>query len=148
MNKPKLDVQRMRSELSQSAFFKPSPPGPAASAPAPKQRHLRPQPVADQPPAHQTSQPVSRLTSQPIGQSTRRPSLPVVERPKAFYITKQLDRRLDEAVRYYQEKHGITKVDRSALVNAILDNDAKWTEEALDLLVDRVLSQLTSRLTG
>jgi len=74
--------------------------------------------------------------------------LPVVERPKAFYITKQLDRRLDEAVRYYQEKHGITKVDRSALVNAILDNDAKWTEEALDLLVDRVLSQLTSRLTG
>jgi len=72
----------------------------------------------------------------------------VVDRPKAFYITKRLDRRLDEAVRYYQEKHAIRKVDRSTVVNALLDTDTNWTEEALDLLVDRVLSQLTSRLTG
>ena len=34
------------------------------------------------------------------------------------------------------------------LVTAILDNEANWTEEALDLLLDRVISHLTNRLTN
>jgi hypothetical protein len=96
--------------------------------------------------------PVDQSTDQSIDQSanplTRREGNQTVERPKAFYITKRLDRRIDAAVRYLQEKHGIKKVDRSVVVNAMLDNEAWWTEEALDLLVDRVISQLTSRLTG
>jgi hypothetical protein len=70
-----------------------------------------------------------------------------VERPKAFYITKRLNEQLGDAVRYYQDVHGIKKVDRSAVVNAMLDNDANWTDESLDLLVGRVMSLLTSRLT-
>jgi len=44
--------------------------------------------------------------------------------------------------------HGIRKVDRSTIVNALLDNEANWTEENLELLVSRVLSLLTSRLTS
>lgn len=92
-------------------------------------------------------------TSQSINQSTNRLTdnnggIGIVERPKAFYITKRLDRRLDEAVRYYQEKHGIRKMDRSTIINALLDNDDVWADEALDLMVDRVISQLTKRLTG
>jgi len=71
----------------------------------------------------------------------------IVDRPKAFYITERLDKHLDHAVRYFQEKHGIKKVDRSTIVNALLDNAANWTEEALDVVLDKVISQLTSRLT-
>ena len=70
----------------------------------------------------------------------------IVEKPKAFYITQRVDKKLDEAVRYFQEVHGIKKADRSTIVNALLDNEANWTEEALDLLVDRVIGLLTSRL--
>ena len=54
--------------------------------------------------------------------------------------------KLDQAVTYLHKKHGIKKVDRSVIVNALLDNDALWTDEALDQLVESVVSQLTSRL--
>jgi hypothetical protein len=91
-----------------------------------------------------TTQSSKRLTKQSISQSDNK----IVEKPKAFYITQRLDKELDEAVRYCQEVHGIKKADRSTIVNAILDNEANWTEEALDLMIDRVLSILTSRLTN
>jgi hypothetical protein len=109
-----------------------------------------------------TSQSTKRSTNKSLNQSTNRPaakptsstspatqvSSRIVDRPKAFYITERLDRRLDEAVQYFQRTHGIKKVDRSILINAMLDNDAQWSDKSLDSLVDRVISQLTSRLTG
>jgi hypothetical protein len=70
----------------------------------------------------------------------------IADRPKAFYITEGLDDNLDKAVNYLQKKHGIKKVDRSVIMNALLDDDTLWTDEALDQLVERVVSQLTSRL--
>src|SRR3954452_14351817 len=93
-----------------------------------------------------------RRVDQPSSQSTSRPtkrlSSRVMERPKAFYITERLDRKIDEAVRYFQDVHGIKKVDRSIVVSAILDNEDLWSGKSLDRLVDRVMSELTSRLTG
>jgi hypothetical protein len=89
-------------------------------------------------------QSTKRSTKQPMNQSTTK----IVEKPKGFYITQRLDTKLDEAVRYLQEVHGIKKADRSTIVNAILDTEANWTEKALDRLVDRVISVLTSRLMG
>ncbi len=120
-----------------------------------KPEQAPPAPVKKRP----SSQNPNRSTPQSIHQSTERltkrsfsQSIGVVnkilEKPKAFYITERLNQRLDEAVRYFQEKHNIKKVDRSVVVTAILDNEAYWTEEALDLLVDRVISQLTHRLTN
>ena len=91
-----------------------------------------------------TNQLTKRLTKQSTTQSVNK----IVEKPKGFYITERLNKRLDEAVDYFQEVHGIKKADRSTVVNAILDNEANWTEESLDLLVDRVISLLTSRLMG
>jgi hypothetical protein len=85
-------------------------------------------------------------TNQLISQPTNLPITKIVDRPKAFYITEGLDENLDKAVTYLQKKHGIKKVDRSVVVSALLDNDALWTDEALDQLVERVVSQLTSRL--
>ena len=93
-----------------------------------------------------TRQSTHQSTSQLINQPTSRPLTHIVDRPKAFYITEGLDEKLDQAVMYLHKKHGIKKVDRSIIVNALLDNDALWTDEALDQLVERVVSQLTSRL--
>ncbi len=113
-----------------------------------------------QPTSTATQQTTNQSTSQPATQSVRQPtdqsthSLPqlsdtetkTVIRPKSFYITVRLDKRLDEAVRYFQDVHNIKKVDRSILINAMLDNDAQWTEEALNLLVARIISLLTNKL--
>src|SRR5947209_1351892 len=97
--------------------------------------------------AHQpTSQSVSQSTDQQASRSAFPSETKTVDRPKSFYITLRLDKRLDEAVRYFQEAHGIKKVDRSILVNAMLDTDGNWTEEALDLLVERILQLLTNKL--
>jgi hypothetical protein len=86
--------------------------------------------------------PTSQLTSKPA----QRPASKTVE--KSFYITERLHKKLDEAVRYFQEVHGIRKADRSSIVNAILDNEANWSNESLDLILDRVIRHLTSKLTG
>ena len=94
-------------------------------------------------PTHQSTR---QSTNQLINQPTNRPFTKIVDRPKAFYITEGLDDNLDKAVNYLQKKHGIKKVDRSVIVNALLDNDTLWTDEALDHLVERVVSQLTNRL--
>jgi hypothetical protein len=111
------------------------------------------QPVASvsrQSTAQSASQPTDQPVSQSTSQSTDRPTVSLdtktVDRPKSFYITLRLDKRLDTAVRYLQETHGLKKVDRSILVNAMLDSDENWTDEALDLLVERVIQLLTNKM--
>src|SRR4051794_24596585 len=98
-------------------------------------------------------QSTGQSTNQSIGQSTKQQTnnlstSSIVDRPKAFYITTQLDKRLDHAVRYFQDVHGIKKADRSTVVNAMLDREENWTDRSLDQLVSRLIGQLTSRLTG
>ena len=101
----------------------------------------------------QTPQSIDQSTNQSINRLTEQSMIPmpstsgnrVMDKPRGFYITERLNQRIDEAVRYFQEKHGIKKVDRSIVVTALLDNEAYWTEEALDLLVDRIINQLTHR---
>ena len=93
-----------------------------------------------------TDQLANQLTDQSTSQPTAFTVNKTVERPKSFYITLRLDKRLDDAVRYFQEKHGIKKVDRSILINALLDTDAVWTHEALDMLVERIIRILTNKI--
>lgn len=131
--------------------------------------HLTPQPIQQRPPAPEnhaspaldtpqasppippspaeaTKQSTRKFTKQSMKQSTEPNDKDVVNKPKGFYITHRLDKRLNHAVKYLQEKHGIKKVDRSLVVNALLDTDTTWTDEALDTLVDPIISILTSRL--
>ena len=95
----------------------------------------------DQPTNRQISQPID----QPINPFTDVDEMgPVVEKPKAFYITQKVDRWLDEAVRYCQEK-GLYKVDRSILVNALMHNPELFKQESLDALRNRLLAHLTNK---
>lgn len=114
-----------------------------------------PQPPDKQTPSQSTEQSADQSIDQSVDKSTNRSignlqafSSSIVDRPKAFYITERLDRDIDDAVRYFQEVHGIKKADRSTVVNAILDNEENWTPQSLDRLVDRLIGQLTSRLTN
>jgi hypothetical protein len=109
-------------------------------------------PSTDKSTSRLTNRPTKQLIHQSIHRSISLP-LPdtgsrVMEKPRAFYITERLNQRLDEAVRYYQEKHHLKKVDRSVLVTVMLDTEANWTEETLDVLLDKVINQMTSRLTS
>src|SRR5689334_12855866 len=80
------------------------------------------------------NQSINRLTERLTNQLHHPNSIKVMDKPRGFYITEQLNKHIDEAVRYYQEKHNLKKVDRSIIVTALLDNETNWTEEALDLL--------------
>jgi hypothetical protein len=117
---------------------------PLTRPPSKPKRSPQKSPSKSKPLSQSTRQSTGQLISQPINQPFTR----IVDRPKAFYITEGLDEKLDNAVTYLQKKHGIKKVDRSVVVNALLDNDTLWTDEALDQLVERVVSQLTSRLVS
>src|SRR5216684_5812563 len=69
-------------------------------------------------------QSINRLTDPSTSQLAATKSNRVMDKPRGFYITERLNKRIDEAVRYYQEKHNIKKVDRSIVVTAILENEA------------------------
>jgi hypothetical protein len=92
--------------------------------------------------------PIHRSVDQVTTRGTSANDKRIMDKPRGFYITERLNKRIDEAVRYYQDKHHLRKVDRSVVVTALLDNEANWTEEALDLLLERVIHQLTERLTN
>jgi hypothetical protein len=121
---------------------------PKKQAPPPQAQESSPNQSTEQSINQSTDQSINRLTERLTNRFTHPTSTKVMDKPRGFYITEQLNKHIDEAVRYYQEKHNLKKVDRSIVVTALLDNEANWTEEALDLLLDRILNQLTSRLTN
>ena len=140
-----------------AALLEPSKPPAPQATPQPGQEKHEPSlasqadktktiPSIKQSTVQSTKQPTRQFTRQSTKQSTEPNDKDIVSKPKGFYITYRLDKRLNNAVDYLQEKHGIKKVDRSLILNAMLDTDEKWTDEALDKLVDPILSILTSRL--
>lgn len=89
-----------------------------------------------------TNQPISQLTNQSTNQSVNR----VIDRPKAFYITTQLNENIDKAVQYYQNKQALKKVDRSILLTVLLSDPNLWTEDFLASIKEKVREELTNRL--
>ena len=101
--------------------------------------------LVDQSTNQSTERPVNRLTDQSIDQLRKVDTLgPIVDRPRAFYITQKVDRWLDETVRHLRDK-GIHKMDRSVLVNALIHNPDLYKEDSLEKIRDRLLAHLTNK---
>jgi hypothetical protein len=140
-----------------SAFFrapepknidKPEPsqtPSPETQVPKSKETQTT---YPSSPPPKTKTDPPHQLIDRPINQLINHPNTHLMQKPVGFYISPQLDDRLDAAVRYYKVRHGFRKVDRSVVLNALLESGENWTDQALDLLVSRVINILTRKLTG
>jgi len=159
----KLNVDTITNELEGSVFFpgrhngEISPPADPSIPPLQETEMPQAEPAPSSPntarkrskrPERSANQSINRLTQLSIIELTDHLPRAPMGKPKGFYISEQLDTRLDHAVRYFQSVHGIKKVDRSILINAMLIDDASWTQESLDQLTDRLIDQLTRRLTG
>jgi hypothetical protein len=163
------DSEELTQHLKQSAgqgvdaFF--SSPSPTQSKPSVRRPPSVKKPGSTSTPRRRPVQkaphPATALsTTQPsnssVNRSSNRPVDPsvdqqltgkVVDRPVAFYLPEVINQQIDAAVDYIEKRHH-TKVDRSAIVSAILGNPALWEPEALNQLVDKAIQQLTSRLTS
>jgi len=97
---------------------------------------------------HPGDRPVDRLVDRSTAQANgQQLGGQVVNRPVSFYIPRSVDRKIDDAVDYMEKRHGV-KVDRSAVVSAILGEPALWEAASLNQLVDKTMQQLTNRLTS
>jgi hypothetical protein len=100
-----------------------------------------------------TDRPTDKATSRSTGQSTEQSTegpiarLKIVDRPKAFYITEDVDQWINKAVQHFR-KQGLRKVDRSTVITAILHDPDLWQAESLDTLMERVVRHLTNRSIG
>lgn len=143
-----------KSGLADSPFFSKAPPGPVVSTPprsrvSAAKKENKQEEAVDQAVDRPTDRPVDRPTDRPTDQSTSEAFTvdalgPIVARPSSFYITRKLDRWLDEGVRYLREK-GLHKADRSVLVNTLLHDPDLYTPAELDKLRERVLVHMTNR---
>jgi hypothetical protein len=120
----------------------PSPEVPQVIEPKPLQSTL---PTSGKTPLDSST---NQSINPPINRLINQSNNSLMQKPVGFYISPHLDERLDTAVRYYKEKHGFRKVDRSVVLNALLESGENWTDQALDLLVSRVITILTRKLTG
>ena len=161
--KKKLNTQAITNELKEgSVFFKQSPVTTTTSQPEPKSQNSKqkksrtPQLEKKRDQSKQkhsqsvgrlTDQSTDRSTDQSVDQPTQQLTGKVVDRPVSFYIPIVINQHIDEAVNYYRETFS-KSIDRSAVVSALLGNPKTWTKEALDVLAEDVISQLTSRLIG
>ena len=101
--------------------------------------------ATDQSNDQSTSRPVGQSTSQSTDQLSRIDSLgPIVDRPRAFYITLKVDHWLDEGVRYLKTK-GMHKMDRSVLLNSLLHNHLLFKPNSLDKIRNELLAHLTNK---
>ena len=101
--------------------------------------------LVDQSTDQSTKRPVNRSTDRSTDQLSKVDTLgPIVDRPRAFYITQKVDRWLDEAVRYLRDK-GIYKMDRSVLVNALIHNPDLYEPDSLEKIRKRLLAHLTNK---
>lgn len=94
------------------------------------------------PDINSVNQPINQSVNQLINRQTNQ----LMNKPTGFYISEQLDVRLDQAVEYFRRKHGLKKVDRSIVINALLEKEELWEEPFLDQLIEGLIRLLTHRL--
>jgi hypothetical protein len=155
--KKQLNTAMMENELKGGSVFFQKP----ANAPNKGEKNKTPSPlpslqetskakprqVRQSEAEREVSQPLDQSIDLSTDQSTKQLIGRTVNRPVAFYIPEVINKKIDEAMQYYQDKRRM-KFDRSAIVSAILGDPKLWTHKSLDELIDNVTEQLTSRLTN
>ena len=117
----------------------------AKSSPKKKRGAIKKKPPVDKSIDQSTDRPVIQSTNRSTDQLSRIDALgPIVDRPRAFYITLKVDRWLDEAVRYLKDK-GMHKMDRSVLLNALIHNPTIFEPNSLDTIRNRLLAHHTNK---
>ena len=120
------------------------------SEPVKQQPHIEEKKLASNKKSKLTRPPKPRTSSinQPINSFINQPNNRLMNKPTGFYITEQLDNRLDQAVEYFRKQHGLKKVDRSIVLNALLERDELWADSSLNQLINQLIRLLTIRLMG
>ena len=78
--------------------------------------------------------------SKTTGQLTGR----IVDKAAGLLIPESINQKLNDAVSYYKKKH--PKIDRSAVVSALLGDPQLWEQSHLDAIMDTVVDQLNNKL--
>ena len=94
-------------------------------------------------------QPTKLLIGIPINQSIDQSA--VIRPAKGFYLTKEIDERLDKAVSKLAKKlegriSPKEKIDRSTLIKILLQTIDITDNQTIDLLADKLINQLVNRL--
>lgn len=159
--KPKAKLRRKSRRSKEKPAKKKLPVTPVDQSSRPNRstesvsQSTRPVESTDQPdqstrPIDSTDRPdQSSQSTQPIGredQSSHQLTGAVVKRPLAFYIPLSINEKIEEAVLYYQQNYN-KKIDRSAVVSAVLGNPDVWTKKNLDALAGSVIDQWRNRLS-
>jgi hypothetical protein len=132
-------------DLSKLDTESPTPRIVAESNPKKKRGAIKKKTSVDQSIDQSTDRPVIQSTNRSTDQLSRIEALgPIVDRPRAFYITLKVDRWLDEAVRYLKDK-GMHKMDRSVLLNALIHTPTIFEPKSLDTIRNRLLAHLTNK---
>jgi hypothetical protein len=108
------------------------------------------------PPVNQTinrpvNQPIDRSMNRTVNQAMNQPieSSNVLGKPKGFYITRQQDEELDEAVKKVGNKlagKAMIKIDRSIVLRLILDEANLSSEDTIERLSNQLINRLINQL--
>ena len=132
-------------DLSKLDTESPTPHIAAKSKHEKKQGAIKNNTPVDQSVDQSTNRPATQSTNRSTDQLSRIDALgPIVDRPRAFYITLKVDRWLDESVRYLKVK-GMHKMDRSVLLNSLLHNSLLFKPSSLDKIRNQLLAHLTNK---
>ena len=132
-------------DLSKLDIESPTPRIAAKSKPEKKEGALKNITPVDQSNDQSTNRPATQSANRSTDQLSRIDSLgPIVDRPRAFYITLKVDHWLDEGVRYLKVK-GMHKMDRSVLLNSLLHNPLLFKPSSLEKIRNKLLAHLTNK---
>jgi hypothetical protein len=120
-------------------------------------RRATPSHKATTPPPPPVNQPINRAVNPPVNHTINLPldTSQVIAKPKGFYITRQQDEELDDAVKRLSKKlegKAMIKIDRSVILRLILEEAHLSTDDAIErlsnLLINRLINQLTNKYVG
>jgi hypothetical protein len=101
----------------------------------------------------QATNKVNQSINQPVNKSINLPidTSQVIAKPKGFYITKNQDEDLDEAVKKLNKRlegKVMVKIDRSTILRLLIEEANLTKEETIERLSNQLINRLINQLTN